>query len=77
MAKKLIISILVLSFSLLELLAIRQEQINTVHAMTLLHRSIDASNEELNALQIQIEFACSPKSLGQILASADGVDERQ
>ena len=75
MAKKLIITILVLSFALLELLAIRQEENNTVHTMTKLHRAIDASNEELNALQIQIEFACSPSALNRNLAFADGVDE--
>ena len=76
MARKLIITILVLSFALLELLAIRQEQINTVHAMTQLHRKIDAENEALNALKIQIEVACSPSSLRQSVALADEIDEQ-
>jgi hypothetical protein len=75
MAKKIIITILVLSFALLELLAIRQEQINTVHAMTQLHRAIDASNEQLNSLQIQIEIACSPSALNKNLALANTHDE--
>ncbi len=63
MAKKLIITIIVLSIAMLELVVVRQAQINTVHAMTQLHRKIDKDNERLNALQIQIESACSPSKL--------------
>lgn len=77
MARKLILTILVLSFAMLELLAVRQEQINTVHAMTQLHRKIDASNEELIAIQIQIEIACSPSALSTNVALAKSTDEQQ
>jgi hypothetical protein len=62
---------------MLELLAVRQEQINTVHAMTQLHRKIDASNEELIAIQIQIEIACSPSALSTNVASAKSTNEQQ
>ena len=41
MVGKLIITISILSLAALELLVLRQEQINTVHAMTQLHREID------------------------------------
>jgi cell division protein FtsL len=76
MAKKIIITILVLSFSLLILLSIRQEQINTVHAMTQLHRKIDTSNEQLNSLQIQIEIACSPSALQTNFALVNDLNEQ-
>jgi hypothetical protein len=76
MARKLIITILVLSFAMLVLLAVRQEQINTVHTMTQLHRKIDTSNEKLNALQIKIEIACSPGALSKSVALIDKVDEQ-
>jgi hypothetical protein len=62
---------------MLELLAVRQEQINTVHAMTQLHRKIDASNEKLIAIQIQIEIACSPSALNATVALAKSTDEQQ
>jgi cell division protein FtsL len=68
MAKKLIISIIAISIAMLELVAVRQAHINTVHAMTLLHRKIDKDNERLNAIQIQIETACSPSKLRPIVA---------
>lgn len=77
MARKLILTILVLCLAMLELLAVRQEQINTVHAMTQLHRKIDASNEELIAIQIQIEIACSPSALNTTVALAKSTDEQQ
>jgi hypothetical protein len=77
MARKLILTILVLCLAMLELLAVRQEQINTVHAMTQLHRKIDASNEKLIAIQIQIEIACSPSALNATVALAKSTDEQQ
>jgi hypothetical protein len=63
MARKLIITIVVLSFALLELLAVRQEQINNVHTMEQLDKQINEKSEELNKLQIDIEIACSPSLL--------------
>lgn len=63
MSRKLIASILIISFALLELLAVRQEQLNTVHEMSLLHTAIDIGNEEIASLAIEIEIACSPSTL--------------
>ena len=76
MAKKLIITIIVLSVAMLELVAVRQAQINTVHAMTQLHRKIDTDNERLNAIQIQIETACSPIKLRPSVAFVDDQHEQ-
>ena len=73
MAKKLIITILVLSVAMLELVVVRQAQINTVHAMTKLHCKIDKDNERLNVLQIQIETACSPSRLRPNVTPVNGL----
>jgi hypothetical protein len=68
MSRKLIVTILILSFACLDLLTIRQAQINTVYTMTQLHRAIDRGNEQINALSIEIEVACSPSQLRQSIA---------
>ena len=75
MARKLLFSILLLSFAVLELLAVRQGQINTVHEMTKMPHSIDRQNETLNALSIQIETVCSPMHIQQEIASAELIDD--
>ncbi len=74
MSRKLIISILVLSFALLDLLVVRQAQINTVNDMMQLHDAIDNGNEEINALSIEIETACSPSQLNPTRISLEGFD---
>jgi|TARA_X000001036_G_C20219230_1_gene619090 hypothetical protein len=71
MSRKLILSILVLSFALLELLAVRQAQINTVNEMTRLHIAIDKNNELINALSIEIERSCSPIQFSTKLAAIE------
>ncbi len=68
MSRKLIVSIIVLSIAFLELLAVRQAQINTVHHMAQLHRAIERGNDEIHELSIKIEFACSPNQLQQRMA---------
>jgi hypothetical protein len=73
MSRKLIISIVVLSFALLELLATRQAQLNTVNQMSNLHRAIDETNETIASLSIDIETACSPSSIQNTLATAPEV----
>ena len=75
MARKLILSILLLSFSFLELLAVRQEQINTVNEMMQLHIAINKGNEVINTLSIEIETACSPSRLRQTYVTVEGFDE--
>ena len=75
MSRKLILSILILSFASLELLAIRQEQLNTVHEMAQLHIAIDNGNETINSLSLEIESACSPSQIQQSFASAEFIDE--
>ncbi len=75
MSRKLIISILVISFAFLELLAVRQKQINTVHEMAILHQAINECNETINTLSIRIESTCSPVYLQQTHASSDLIDE--
>jgi len=77
MARKLLFSILILSFAILELLAVRQGQINTVHEMTQMHHSIDTKNETLNTLSIQIETVCSPIHIQQAIASEELIDENK
>ena len=77
MNRKLIITIIVFSFAMLELLAVRQGHINTVHKMTLQHRKIEATTEKLNTLKIQIEKACAPSELQPLLVQADEVHEQQ
>jgi hypothetical protein len=71
MARKLILSILLLSFAFLELLAVRQGQINTVHEMAQLHQAINSHNETINALSIDIETICSPIHLRKSIASVE------
>ncbi len=75
MSRKLILSILILSFAFLELLAVRQEQINTVHEMAQLHHAIDRGNDVINALSIKIEIACSPSRIQQSVAFTERIDE--
>jgi hypothetical protein len=74
MSRKLIITIVVLSFALLELLAVRQEQINNVHAMEQLDKEINKKNEELNKIQIEIEVVCSPSSLHNKISIVEKTD---
>lgn len=74
MSRKLIITILILSFACLDLLAVRQEQINTVHTMTQLHREIDRGIENINSLSIEIEMACSPSQLRQTITVVELTD---
>ncbi len=74
MARKLILTIIVLSFALLELLAVRQAQINTVHAMSQLHQQINTDNEKINVLKIQIEHACSPSELQELTTIAEATN---
>ncbi|MBC8421598.1 hypothetical protein H8D99_00520 [bacterium] len=74
MSRKLIISILVLSFALLDLLVVRQAQINTVNDMMQLHNAINNGNEQLNTLSIEIETACSPSQLNLTRISLEGFD---
>ena len=76
MSRKLIASILIVSFALLELLAARQEQLNTVHEMAQLHHAIDNGNEEIVALSIEIEIECSPSHIQESLVSAEHVYEK-
>lgn len=75
MARKLILTIIVLSFAMLELLAVRQAQINTVHTMAQLHQQINTDNEKINVLQIQIELACSPSELQKMPVIAEANNE--
>jgi hypothetical protein len=44
--------------------------------MTQLHRKIDTDNERLNAIQIQIETACSPIKLRPSVAFVDDQHEQ-
>ena len=71
MSRKLIFTIIVLSFAALELLAVRQEQINTVYEMTKLHREIDAKVSIIDALRINIETASSPAILNHSVTTVD------
>ena len=70
MSRKLILTIIVLSFAALELLAVRQEQINTVYEMTKLHDEIDAKISTIDALRINIETASSPAVLKNAMTTA-------
>lgn len=76
MARKLIFTIIVLSFAMLELLVVRQAQINTVHSMTTLHRKIEANNEAINVLKVQIEEACSPSALAKSISTENELHEQ-
>ena len=71
MSRKLIFTIIVLSFAALELLAVRQEQINTVYEMTKLHREIDAKVSTIDTLRIKIETASSPAILNNAMTAAN------
>ena len=71
MTSKLIFTIIVLSFASLELLVVRQEQINTVNEMTRLHVEIDACVSTIDALRIEIETASSPAILNNAMTNAD------
>ena len=75
MARKLIFSILLLSFAFLELLTVRQGQINTVHEMAQLHQAIDSHNETIHSLSVDIETICSPIHLQQAIVSTEVVHE--
>ena len=69
MTRKLIFTIIVLSFAALELLVVRQEQINTVNEMTRLHGEIDSCVSTIDALRIEIETASSPAILSNAEAN--------
>jgi hypothetical protein len=69
MARKLLIVIFVFTLAALELLAIRQEQINTVHTMTVLHQKIAWQETSLDALRFALEGECSAESLGLFIAA--------
>ena len=71
MSRKLIFTIIVLSFAALGLLAVRQEQINTVYEMTKLHNEIDAKISTIDVLRIKIETASSPAILNNAMTTAD------
>jgi len=75
MARKLLIVIFVFTLAALELLAIRQEQINTVHTMTVLHQQIARQETTLDALGFAIEKECSVDSLGLFLSAGVNQDE--
>jgi hypothetical protein len=77
MSRKLILTILILSFSFLDLLVVRHEQINTVNEMMQLHDAIDQGNEVINSLSIEIETACSPSQLQQTFVTLEGFDESE
>jgi len=70
MTRKLIFTIIVLSFAALELLVVRQEQINTVNEMTRLHVEIDRCVSIIDELRIEIETASSPAILSNAEANA-------
>lgn len=75
MSRKLILSILILSFAFLELLAVRQAQINAVYEMAQLHDAINRGNNAVTSLSIQIETACSPNILQHSIASTELIHE--
>ncbi|MBC8202968.1 MAG: hypothetical protein H8E91_03980 [Planctomycetes bacterium] len=75
MARKLLIVIFVFTLAALSLLAIRQEQINTVHTMTVLHQKIARQETSLDALRFAIEKECSAESLGLFLTAEVLPDE--
>lgn len=64
MARKLLVVIFVLTLAALELLALRQEQINTVHAMTAIHDQLARQESSLDTIRFAIEEQCSSESLG-------------
>ena len=70
MSRKLILTILALALASLELLAVRQAQINTMNQMTEFHKEIDRCNATLNTLRIEIETACSPNTLNLMFSDA-------
>ncbi|MDP6542073.1 MAG: hypothetical protein QGF07_04730 [Phycisphaerales bacterium] len=66
MARKLIVVIFVFTLAALELLAVRQAQINTVNEMTKLNQLISKHETTLDTLRLAIEEQCSSESLGII-----------
>ncbi|MDP7005472.1 MAG: hypothetical protein QF718_04610 [Phycisphaerales bacterium] len=71
MSRKLIFTVLCITFAALVLLSIRQAQINTVNEMTQLHREIDTCNSAIDALSIKIEIACSPNIKKSVLTTVE------
>ena len=64
MTQKVFITIFTLALAALALLAIRQEQINTVNSMSAIHHDIDKIGSKLDLIKIQIEIVSSPNTLG-------------
>ena len=77
MARKLIFTILILGLAALELLAVRQAQINTVNKMTELHRAIDDGNAVIDTLRVKIETACSPSMLNKTVHMTEAINENR
>ena len=74
MSRKLIITIIVLSIAALDLLTVRQAQINTVNEMTKLHEGIDNCVSTIEALKIEIETGSSPAILNNTMSNVDGLN---
>ena len=70
MNRKVLLTIFALGIAALALLAIRQEQINTVNSMSVMHNEIDDINAELDTIKIKIEVASSPQLLDELLETA-------
>lgn len=70
MNRKVLLTIFVLGIAALALLAIRQEQINTVNSMSVMHNEIDDIDAELDTIKIKIEVASSPQLLDELLETA-------
>ena len=74
MARKLLVVIFVFTLAALELLAVRQEQINTVHVMTANHDQIARQESSLDAIRFAIEKQCSSESLGLLTAEVATIE---
>jgi len=70
MNRKVLLIIFSLGIAGLALLAIRQEQINTVNSMSAIHNEIDKIDAELDTLKLEIEVAGSPQFLDELLETA-------
>ena len=70
MNRKVLLTIFSLGIAALALLAIRQEQINTVNSMSVMHNEIDKINTEIDILKIKIEVGSSPQLLDELLETA-------
>ena len=70
MNRKVLLIIFSLGIAGLALLAIRQEQINTVNSMSVIHNEIDKIDAELDILKLEIEVAGSPQFLDELLETA-------